>query len=120
MRKFLAFALAIAVLLGVSSCKPNLEVFTAKLVSGQYVLSWNDNVYHGYGFVDDNSELIGDKFASVDTGSENSSYIYLAKGYKPDQWVIFCNTPFMGAYVLYKADGVTEIPPEFEGLSFGN
>lgn len=120
MRKFLAFALFIAVLLGVSGCKPRLEVFTAKLVSDQYVLSWNSNVYHGYGFVDDDNELISDKFASVDTGSKNSSSIYLVKGYAPEQWVIYYDTPLMGSYVLYKADSVTEIPTEFEGVAFAN
>lgn len=118
MRKILAFALVIAALLGVSGCQPRGEVFKAELVSDRYVLSWNDNVYHGYGFIDDNSNLIGEKFATVDSGGKNAMSIYLVNGYEPEQWVIFSESTLMGSHVLYKEDDVADTPAEFEGLSF--
>ncbi len=118
MRKILASALVIAVLLGVSSCHPKREVFKAELVSDRYVLSWNDKVYYGYGFVDDNSNLIGEKFAAVDSGGKNAMSIYLVNGYEPEQWAIFSESTLMGSHVLYKEDDVTDIPAEFESLSF--
>lgn len=94
------------------------QVFKAELASDRYVLSWNDKVYRSYGFLNDNSGLIGEKFASVDTGYKNSCSIYLVNGYEPEQWIIFSESSFMGTYTLYKEDSVTETPSEFAGLSF--
>jgi hypothetical protein len=92
-----------------------LEVFQAKYDGdGSKILSWNGNVYRVYGGVENNSKLIGDKFASVDSGNKNSEAVYAVNGYPTDQWVIHLTSRMMGAYSLYKEENVTDIPEELE------
>ncbi|MDR2646874.1 MAG: hypothetical protein LBB67_01945 [Oscillospiraceae bacterium] len=81
------------------------------------VYTWDGKTYRKYVSLGTQSDLAGKKFAKVDTGSRGSTAtIFEVKGYPVEEWVIYRSAPTMGADALYKEDGVTDIPAEFEEL----
>ncbi|MDR2646873.1 MAG: hypothetical protein LBB67_01940 [Oscillospiraceae bacterium] len=94
-----------------------LEVFQGEHSDGFEVLTWKEKTYHQYVLLGGVSDLVGEKFAKVETEGRKSEAIFKIKGgYPVEQWVIHLDTNMMGCYTLYKEDGVTDIPAEFEEL----
>jgi hypothetical protein len=93
-----------------------LAVFKGEYIDDFLVLSHEGIVYHVYVGIGNNSNLIGDKIATIDDGYKNSDAVFAVKGYPQDQWVILRISNIMSAYVLYKADGVEDIPEAFSKL----
>jgi hypothetical protein len=98
----------------IASNDSDLEEFKGEYFENFLLLYWNENAYLPCGSVENSSDLIGEKIATVDDGYKNESAVYTINGYSRNQWVIFRDTNIMETYTLYKEVDVKDMPTELE------
>jgi hypothetical protein len=90
----------------------NLEAMAMENGDSGHLTKWNDIVYVFWSMAD--QDLAGEPFAVATDSAGTTRKVYEVKGQRREDWILQF---FSGGCLLYKAEGVADIPAEFLALA---